>query len=177
MASFIRLALENFPLTLLLLGGLIAAASLALTRHERRSERVAATFLRWFLLCSVGLSFFINFVFHSFYGVVAAHLIGWAPSPFQFTLGTASLGFALVGFVAAFGGLGLRLAAVLGPAALLWGAAIGHVFQLQPVHDSAQGNVGAMFGTDILIPLVGFALLIWQAKAQNRRSVFARSRL
>jgi hypothetical protein len=177
MASFIRLALENFPLTLLLLGGLIAAASLALTRRERRSERVAATFLRWFLLCSVGLHFFINFVFHCFYGSVAAHFMGWAPSPFQFELGMASLGFALVGFVAAFGGLGLRLAAVLGPAAMLWGAASGHVLQLQQAHNYARVNMGAMFGTDIFIPLVGFALLIWQAKAQHHRSVFARSRL
>ncbi|NNM65603.1 MAG: hypothetical protein HKL99_13520 [Burkholderiales bacterium] len=177
MASLIRLALEHFPLSLLLLGVLLAMVSLALTRRERTSERIASTFLRWFLLCSVGLSFFVNFVFHSLYGDLAARWIGWAPSPFQYEVGTACLGFALVGVFAAFGGLGLRLAAVLGPTAFLWGAAIGHGVQPHPVHDDALGNVGAMLGTDILVPLVGFALLAWQAKAQSRRSVFARSRL
>lgn len=38
--------------------------------------------------------------------------VSWADSPFQFEVATASLGFAAVGFIAAFGSFDLRLAAM-----------------------------------------------------------------
>ena len=42
-------------------------------------------------------------------------------------MGFASLGFSVVGFLAFRGSFGLRVAAVVGPAMFLWGAAGGHV--------------------------------------------------
>ena len=89
---------------------------------------------------------------------MAARFIGWADSPFQAEVGFASLGFALVGFLAFRGGREVRLAAVLGPAAFLWGAAGGHIYQMVTQHNFAPGNAGIIFWTDILIPLIGFVL-------------------
>lgn len=177
MASFIQMALDHFPITLLLLGLVAATVSLLSTRRQRNTERVAATLLRWFLVFSVGVSFLTSFVMHSFFGAAVAHAIGWAPSPFQFEVGTASLGFALVAFLAAFGNLGLRLAALVGPAAFLWGAAAAHWIQSQPLQARLPGELGSMLDASLYVPLIGFVLLAWQAKAQSRRSVFARSRL
>ena len=177
MASFIQMALDHFPLTLLLLGLLAALVSLLSTRRQRNTERVAATLLRWFLVFSVGVSFLTSFVMHSFFGATVAHAIGWAPSPFQFEVGTASLGYALVAFLAAFGSLSLRLAALVGPAAFLWGGAAGRLMQVQHVQAQIPGYLDSMPAANLFIPLIGFILLAWQAKAQSRRSVFARSRL
>jgi hypothetical protein len=81
----------------------------------------------YFLLFSVGISFLYNFVFHVFFDNMAAYFIGWQQSPFQVEVRFASLGFSVVGFLAFWGGFGVRAAAVAGPACFLLGAAAGHV--------------------------------------------------
>lgn len=161
MAGLIAFVLGNFTLTFLVLG--LAAAGVALARQRRPWPRGLAVeeVFAWFLLFSIGVSFAYNFVFHVFFGELAASYIGWAQSPFQAEVGYASLGFAAVGLLAFRGGDEVRLAAVLGPALFLWGAAIGHVLDMIRSHNFAPGNAGVIFWTDILIPVLGFAL--WAA--------------
>src|SRR5262249_42285703 len=77
-------------------------------------------------------------------------------SIFQLEVGFASLGFALVGLLAFRGSFDLRLAAIVGPAGFLWGAAGGHVYQMITAHNFAPGNAGVIFYSDILVPMVGF---------------------
>ncbi len=160
MADFIRFLLSNFTLTLLVVG--LIASAIALLRRPRpwAPGEIAEAFLSYFLLFSVGVSFFYNFVMHVFFGEMAARFIGWADSPFQAEVGYASLGFSLLGFLAFKGSRDMRLAAVLGPAAFLWGAAAGHIREIAATGNLAPGNAGVILYTDILIPLIGFAL-IW----------------
>jgi hypothetical protein len=132
---------------------------------------VAEALLAYFVLFSIGVSFFYNFVMHVFFGEMAARFIGWADSPFQAEVGYASLGFSILGFLAWKSSGDMRLAAILGPAAFLWGAAVGHVQQMLSTGNFAPGNAGVIFYTDILIPLIGFALLWFE-----RRSVEATER-
>ena len=101
--------------------------------------------------------------FHAFFGGLAARFIGWADSPFQFEVATASLGFAAVGFLAAWRSFDLRLAAVVGPALFTLGAAAGHVYQMVTANNFAPGNAGLIFYADIFVPLFGFTLL-WLAR-------------
>jgi len=81
----------------------------------------------YFLLFSIAIANFYNFVLHVFFGKMTAAFIGWEDSPFQLEVGFASLGFAALGLLAFKGSLDLRLAAIVGPACFLWGAAGGHV--------------------------------------------------
>jgi hypothetical protein len=90
---------------------------------------------------------------------MSARFIGWEDSPFQLEVGFASLGFSVVGFLACFRSFDLRLAAVVGPALFLLGAAAGHAYQMVNAHNFAPGNAGIIFYTDIFIPLIGFGLL------------------
>ena len=90
---------------------------------------------------------------------MAASFIGWEDSPFQSEVGFASLGFAVVGFLAFKGSFDLRLAAIVGPACFLWGAAGVHVHQMITTHNFAPGNAGVIFYSDILVPIVGFIFL------------------
>ena len=53
----------------------------------------------------------------------------------------------------------VRVAAILGPTMFLWGAAIGHMQNMLATGNMAPGNAGVILYTDILLPLVGFALL------------------
>ncbi|WP_262269027.1 DUF6790 family protein [Microvirga yunnanensis] len=159
MEQAIRLLLSNFTLTLFAVG--LVASLIALLRRPRPWTRttIVEALLSWFLFFSLGVSFLYNFVMHVFFSEMAAAFIGWQTSPFQKEVGFASLGFSVVGFMAFRGGRGLRLAALAGPACFLWGAAAGHVQQMVQAHNFAPGNAGAIFYTDVLLPVFGLVLL------------------
>ncbi len=167
--SAIALTLANYPVVFFCLG--LIAALLSIARMRRTPDRAAVVdkLLGWHVFWSIGASFLVNFVFHAFFGGLAARFIGWADSPFQFEVATASLGFAAVGFIAAWRSFDLRLAAIVGPSLFTLGAASGHIYQMVTTHNFAPGNAGLIFYADIIVPLFGFALL-WCA----RRSAHAR---
>lgn len=162
MATAIAFVLSNFTLTFLVLG--LIAAGTALLRAPKPATKadVAEALLAYFVLFSIGLSFLYNFIMHVFFGEMTARFIGWADSPFQAEVGFASLGFAAIGLLAFKGSRDMRIAAILGPAFFLWGAAGGHVYQMVTQHNFAPGNAGTVFWTDVFLPVVGFALLWWR---------------
>ncbi|HET6374638.1 MAG TPA: DUF6790 family protein, partial [Methylocella sp.] len=102
---------------------------------------------------------FYNFVCHVFFGEMAAAFIGWADSPFQYEVGVASLGYSVLGFLAAWRGFDLRLGAVIAFSIFTLGAAAGHIYQIVTAQNFAPGNAGVILYTDIFIPLFGLALL------------------
>lgn len=155
----ITFALSNYSLTFLVIGLVFAAVAVARAPKPVGGAMVVEKLLCWHVFWVVGVCHFYNFVMHAFFGGMAARFIGWEDSPFQFEVATASLGFAVVGFIAAFRSFDLRLAAITGPAIFLLGAAAGHAYQMVTAHNFAPGNAGVVFYTDILIPLFGFALL------------------
>ena len=159
MATCIRVLMQNFTLTFLVLG-LLAAGGVLLGRRPLTSARVAEALLAHFLLFSIGIGFLYNAVLHIVFGDMTARFIGWDQSPFQAEVGTASLGYALVGFLAFRGGFGLRLAAVIGPGVFLLGAAVGHAYQMIAARNFAPGNAGVIFYTDLALPLLG-AFFLW----------------
>jgi Family of unknown function (DUF6790) len=80
---------------------------------------------RLVLFFNIGVYNFYNFIVHAFFGKMAAAFTGWADSPFQFEVATASLGFSVVGFIAAFRSFDLRLAAIIAPGVFTLGDAVG----------------------------------------------------
>jgi len=166
MQTFIRFALTNFTLTLLLTGLAVSAIALWCHREPPTREVVIETVLSYFVLFTIGVSYLYNFVMHTVFGEMTARIIGWADSPFQTEVGFASLGFAAIGFLAWRGSYDLRLAAILGTAFFSLGAAGVHIYEMVTAHNFATGNAGVVFYTDILLPLIGFALLyLSQARA------------
>lgn len=166
----ITLVLSNMTVTLLVVG-LITAAIISLTaRRRHKAGFVSGTFLNQFLLFSVGVGYAYNFIMHSIFGEFTAKIIGWAQSPFQLEVAFASLGFALVGFVAfpRRRAILVKFLALLGPAAFLWGAAGGHIYQIATTGNSAEGNAGSILYTDILLPIIGFVFLWWHGMAVRR---------
>ena len=165
MEQLIRFALSNFTLTLFVIG-LVASATALMSKPMPWSRGIVSeALLAWFLFFSIGISNVYNFVMHVFFGDMAAAFIGWQNSPFQAEVGFASLGFAVLGFLAFKGSSDMRLAAMVAPACFLWGAAAGHVVQMVEAHNFAPGNAGVIFWSDILLPLVGFALLWTRSRA------------
>lgn len=161
------LVLGNFTVTFLVIGFLASGIAIARMPAPRSRAAIFESLLRWFLFFSIGCSMLYNFVAHVFFHEQAAKIIGWADSPFQIEVGLASLGFAVVGFLAFRGDWQVRLAAIVGPACFLVGAGIGHIYQIATTHNMAPGNAGAILYTDFLVPAIGFALLwlAWRSRS------------
>ena len=45
---------------------------------------------------------------------------------------------------------------------LMWGAAVGHIYQIVAAGNFAPGNAGIMLYWDILMPILGGLLLWWR---------------
>jgi hypothetical protein len=171
MAALIKFALSNFTLTFLVLGLIAAVIAVASKPDGFTRANVAEALLAYFILFSVAVSYFYNFVFHVFFGEMAAGYIGWADSPFQAEVGYASLGFAAVGLLAFKGNCCVRFAAILGPAMFQWGAAVGHIHDIMATGNMAPGNAGVMLYSDIFLPVIGFALLWFKRSVRAPASV------
>jgi hypothetical protein len=165
MGDAIAFALGNFTLSFFVLGLLASAIALWRTRQPRTPAVVLEALFSFFLLFSIAFANLYNFVLHVFFGKVAAAFIGWEDSPFQLEVGFASFGFAALGLLAFKGSFDLRLAAIVGPACFLWGAAGGHVYQMITTHNFAPGNAGVIFYSDVLVPIFGFIFLWLQRSA------------
>jgi hypothetical protein len=170
MVDLVRLLLQNFTLTLLVLGLAASAISLLRTPRPWTPAAIMEALFSYFILFSIALGYFYNFVLHVFFGEMTARFIGWADSPFQTEVGFASLGFAIVGFLAFRGSFDMRMAAVVGPACFLLGAAGTHLVQMVRTHNFAPGNAGVIFYTDIVLPLIGLTLLWLEHRYSRYRS-------
>jgi hypothetical protein len=162
-AETIKFLISNYLLTLFVIGLLVALAAMARSSRPLTKAVAVEKLLAWHVFFVIGVGYLVNFIFHGFFGRMSAAFIGWADSPFQFEVATASLGFSLVGFIAAFKSFDLRLAAILGPSIFLLGAAAGHIYQMITAHNFAPGNAGAIFYMDLFLPLFGYVLL-WLAR-------------
>lgn len=156
----ITFILSNFTLTFFVIGLAFSVAAIARAPKPTGAAVVLDKLLAWYVFFSIGVSYLYNFVVHVFFGQMAAAYIGWADSPFQLEVGVASLGFAVVGFLAAFGSFDLRLAAVIGFSIFTLGAAGGHVYQMIASHNFAPGNAGVIFYTEFVVPPFGL-LMLW----------------
>jgi hypothetical protein len=158
MPAVIGFVLGEFGFEFFVLG--LIAAAISIVRHSPRGRNVVGErLLAYYVLFPIGFLYLVNFVYHVFFGAMSARFIGWPDSPFQTELGFASLGFAVVGFLAWRGGYELRLAAVVGPAMFLLGAAGGHIYQMIAHNNYAAGNSGLLLWMDVVIPLAGFLFL------------------
>jgi hypothetical protein len=173
LGTIASVVLGNFTVTFLVIGLVVSGVAIARMPVPRSTAAIYESLLRWFLFFSVGCSMLYNFVAHVFFHEAVARIIGWADSPFQIEVGLASLGFAVVGFIAFRGDWQVRLASIAGPACFLAGAGVGHLYQIATTHDMAPGNAGAILYTDFLVPGIGFALLWLAYRSRDDRATRA----
>ncbi len=167
MQNIIVFVLSNFTLSFFVLGLVTALMEYCIKRNQAQCCGYGI-FLSHLFFFSYGCSFFYNFVMHVFFGEMSAHFIGWQQSPFQLEVGFASLGFALIGFMAAFStNIGFKVAATIGVTCFLWGAAGGHIYQMMQHSNFAPGNAGIIFWTDLLLPL--FTMILFYIHSKHLR--------
>jgi hypothetical protein len=149
----------NYFFTFLIIGLIAAGISLLNKPKPLRINTVAEAFFSYYLLFAIGINNVVNFVFHVFFGDMAAKFIGWEDSPFQAEVGFASLGVGIAGLVAFKVSLPFRFATLIPPAVFSLGAGGGHIYQIIVAHNFSPGNVGLVLPSNFLIPLTGFVFL------------------
>jgi hypothetical protein len=149
----------NYFFTFLIIGFVAAGISLLNKPKPLRINMVAEAFFSYYLLFPIGISNVVNFVFHVFFGEMAAKFIGWEDSPFQAEVGFASLGVGIAGIIAFRASLSFRFAALIPPSVFSLGAAAGHIYQMIAAQNFSPGNVGLVLPSNFLIPLTGFVFL------------------
>ncbi len=159
MPSLLIFFVGNYFLTFLLIG--LAAAFLSLLNKPKplTISTVSEALFSYYLFFTIGINNLVNFVFHVFFGDIAAKFIGWENSPFQAEVGFASLGIGIAGVIAFRASLPFRFATLIPPAVFSLGAAGGHIYQMIAAHNFSPGNVGLVLPSDIVIPIVGFIFL------------------
>ncbi len=159
MPSLLIFFVGNYFLTFLLIG--LAAAFLSLLNKPKplTISTVSEALFSYYLFFTIGINNLVNFVFHVFFGDIAAKFIGWENSPFQAEVGFASLGIGIAGVIAFRASLPFRFATLIPPAVFSLGAAGGHIYHMIAAHNFSPGNVGLVLPSDIVIPIVGFIFL------------------
>src|SRR5262245_345815 len=152
----------NYFVTFFIVGLIAAGISLLKKPKPLQISEVSEAFLSYYLLFAIGINNLINFIFHVFFGDIAAKFIGWENSPFQAEVGFASLGVGIAGVIAFKASLPFRFATLIPPSAFSYGAAGGHFYQMIVAHNFSPGNVGLVLPIDILMPFIGFGFL-WRS--------------
>lgn len=150
MNQVITIFISNFPIIMTifsLLLGLIGCCG-------KNSHSKSDIFLGYLFFFAVGLVGIWGFIFHAFYPDMAAKLIGWTNSPFQFEVAVANLGMGLVGIFGLKAKKSYRIAGTLLTTCFLWGAAYGHIVQMIKMNNFAPGNAGTIFYNDMILPLL-----------------------
>jgi hypothetical protein len=151
--------IANYFLTFLIIGLAAAVISLINKPKPLRINVVAEALFSYYLLFTIGINNLMNFVFHVFFGDIAAKFIGWEQSPFQAEVGFASLGVGIAGVIAFKASLPFRAASLIPPSVFSLGAGGGHIYQMIVAKNFSPGNVGVVLPIDFVIPIVGFMFL------------------
>lgn len=142
--------LSNFDLAMFILAVIFILFHLLFNRRLAFPEIV----YRWIAFFALGLCGIYAFIMHAFFPTTAAAAIGWVTSPFQFEVAMADLSLGVLGILSFNANVGFRMATVVASICMLWGDAIGHLYQIFTFHNYSVGNAGSWLWMDIIVPLI-----------------------
>lgn len=162
-SDWMQWGLQNFSLVMFIL------AAIFMLIHRIAIGRIseAEIIYRWVALFALGFTCIYAFIMHAFFGEMAASIVGWQPSPFQFEVAMADLAIGVLGVLSFNASFSFRLATVIAATICLWGDAAGHVYQMIQAQNFTIGNAGSWFWMDIIIPLVLIISLIKMKKSRT----------
>lgn len=157
--QLITLCMENVPFimvtTSILLGAIVGLVA-------RKKEVMVVAMIRYMVLLSIGVTGFWAFIGHTLFASQVAVFIGWVSTPFQFEVAVANLGFGFAGLIGFKQKFDFWFAVSIIWTTFLWGAALGHLYQMIFHGNFAPGNIGMTLYMDILRPaLLNFLLFYY----------------
>lgn len=112
------------------------------------------------LLFNIGFLGLLSFFGLTFLPDVSADYVGWSQCHFQQELANVNLGYGILGILCVWFRGNFWTATIIGASIWLFGDGIHHFYDAFYNHNLAPGNLGILFYTDLLIPVVLVLLLI-----------------
>lgn len=162
--------ISHVPVIMLVLAFIASTIKIASQGHRSGPLQNVNICIAYLMFLAVGISGLWQFVLHCFFPVQVAQFTGWNASPFQYQLGIDSLGLGLLGIFSFRATKGFRLATVIIVTCVYWGAAVGMIRQMMAINNFHLGNMGTLFYTDIIVPLLLIILMV--AHSSRSRRVF-----
>ena len=150
---YLDLARDHLPLTMLAVGVVFALVVLAGLAKPHPGGRIVQVLFRSYLFWTVGVLFLYRAVAAEAFGPEVAAAIHAPPVPANAEAAYASLAFAVIAFLALGRSLGLRIAAVVGPA----------VYLMAPLLAAPSQEALQTHWPEVAIALLGAFLLLLQA--------------
>lgn len=126
----------------------------------KETGKVFELFLLYQLVFNIGLLGLLSFIGLTFLPDIAAAHVGWTPCHFEQELANVNLGYGVLGLLCIWLRGDFWTAVVIGASIWLFGDGLDHFFNAFYHHNLAPGNLGVLFYTDILIPIVMIVSLI-----------------
>jgi hypothetical protein len=154
-AATISAILSNLFIAFFIIAIVTTVVKVRRVRLSRRPINVSYVLWGELLFYSVGLGMLWAGLFHAYGQQTVAPMIGWQPSPFEYELGWAEIGLAVVALLSLWRGTEFRLAATIIFVIFSFAAAAQHIAQIRFQHNYAPFNAGLVlwFG-DIVLPLL-----------------------
>lgn len=143
-----------------------ALIHLFISKKPKTLNRIIELFLIWFLGVGIGVGSIFSGFTQIFAPEMVAQSVGWPNTPFLMEVGFANLSYGILGVLA------IRYRSFWAPtiiayAVFMWGAAMGHIYNIQQTGNLNAGNAGAVLYLDILMPLLFIILLVAYHRTLN----------
>lgn len=143
-----------------------ALVHLFVSKKPKTSNRLFELLLLWFLGIGIGIGSIFNGLLQVFNPQMVAQLVGWPNTPFLREVGFANISYGVLGL------LSIRyrsfwIPTIIAFTVFMWGAAAGHIYNIQQTGNLATGNAGAVLYLDILMPILFIVLLMAYYKTKT----------
>ena len=128
-------------------------------KEERTTGRVIELFLLYQLVFSVGITSFLSFFALTFMQDVVAENTKWPSCPYQYELANVNLAYGVLGILCIWFRKLFWTAVIIGFSIWIFSDAVHHYLDAVINGIYSDGNVGLLFYTDWVIPLLLCVLL------------------
>ncbi|AUB58153.1 MULTISPECIES: DUF6790 family protein [Methanobacterium] len=137
-----------------------------LSKKPKSINRITELLLLWYLGVGIGIGSLFSGLVQVLSPEIVAQSTGWGYSPFLREVGFANISYAVLGLLAVrFRNFWTPV--IIAYAIFMWGAAAGHIYEIQQTGNLSAGNAGAVLYMDILMPVFLIILLIIYHKTQK----------
>lgn len=130
-----------------------------ISKKARTKNRFIEVLLVWFLGFGIGIGSILSGLTQVISPEMIVQSVGWSNTPFLREVGFANISYGILGL------LSIKYRSFWAPTIIaytvfMWGAAIGHIYNVQQTGNLTAGNAGAVLYLDILMPILFIILLV-----------------
>lgn len=135
-------------------------------RKERTINRLMEVLLLWFLGFGIGVGSIFSGLAQVLSPEMVAQSVGWPNTPFLREVGFANISYGILGLIS-IKYRSFWTPTIIAYAVFMWGAAIGHIYNINQTGNLAAGNAGTVLYLDILMPILFIILLLVYHKTKD----------